>query len=455
MSQQATAPTVVDLFKKCYGDVQNLLPTDYLLAADIPFSEKQKVGDQYIEAVVLTNETGWTLGGSGTDAFTINPARAGAVKQAKVSPYVSVLGSLIPWSVLSRSAGAGEKAFFDSTKHVVKNNLKSHGKLLEILRIHGQSPSLLGYVSYATATYRGVSFTNGGGALTVNGTSVTFTAGVNTSSKWILLAPGEFAAGIWVGSEGAIVQQVNSSGAVVAQGELLEVDAEMGAIRVDFTPVAASSTTSHRLCFEGMADAKDMIGIHKIMSTSGTLFEIVNTTYSLFKGTLTYAYQPGTTTPGKFTLGKFQNGVALAVNRGGLGGEGDGSGDLETYVNPRTWATLISDEAAKRSHDSSYRGAEVDEGSETITFHHQAGKTKIKTHRMMKEGHAMSLHLPAWSRSGSAEVAMKVPGVDKEIIFPVENTAAMAFRSYADQYIFCHAPAKSIYWTNINDESTT
>ena len=124
-------------------------------------------------------------------------------------------------------------------------------------------------------------------------------------------------------------------------------------------------------------------------------------------------------------------------------------------MNPRTWATLISDEAAKRSHDSSYRGAEVDEGSETITFHHQAGKTKIKTHRMMKEGHAMSLHLPAWSRSGSAEVAMKVPGVDKEIIFPVENTAAMAFRSYADQYIFCHAPAKSIYWTNINDESTT
>lgn len=445
---QVSNDAILQMFKKVYGEVSDLLPEDYPLAKEIPFSQKQKVGDRYVEAVVLTNENGWTLGGSGMDAFEINPAVAGAVKQAEVQPYISLLASVVPFGVLSRSAGGGEKAFLDGTKHIVKNNLKSHGKLLEILRLYGQSPALLGYVSYASATYRGVSLTNGGGALTVNGTSVTFTAGVNTSSKHILLAPGEFAAGIWVGSEGAIVQQVDASGVVVGEGALVEVDAEKGVLKVDFTPVAASSTTSHRLCFKGMAEAKEMVGIHKIMATqTGSLFGINTNQYSIWKGTTI------NNASAKFTLKNLQDGVALAVNRAGLGGEGEGSGDLDIYVNPRTWATLITTESGLRAYDSSYSPAKAETGAESIVFHHQAGKAMIKTHRMLKEGHVMGLHKGDWSRSGSAEISFKVPGIDKEVIFPLENQAAWAFRSFADQYIFCNAPAKSIYWTGVNDEA--
>lgn len=446
---QVSTSDVVNLFKKVYGGVTDLLPEDYQTAKDIPFSSKQKVGEKYIEAVVLTNENGWTLGGSGMDAFDINPAIAGAVKQVEVTPYTSVLASVVPWGVLSRSAGGGEKAFLDGTKHIVKNNLKSHGKLLEILRWYGQSADLLGYVSYATATYRSVSFTNGGGALTVNGTSVTFTAGVNTTSKHILLAPGQFAAGIWVGSEGAIVQQVDTNGVVVGEGSLLEVDADKGVIKVDFVPTAASSTTSHRLCFKGMADAKDMVGIHKIMTTSGSVFGLSTSTYSIWKGT---SIAQGAT---KFTMAALQTGVAQAVNRAGLGGEGEGSGDLKVYVNPRTWATLIATEAGLKHYDSSYKPSQAENGMESIVFHHQCGKAEISAHRMVKEGHVAALHLGDWSRSGSAEISFTVPGIDKEIIFPLENQAAMAFRSFADQYLFCNAPAKSIFWTGVNDESAT
>lgn len=446
---QVSNDTVLQMFKRVYGDVNDLLPEDYPLAKEIPFTEKQKVGEKYLEAVVLTNENGWTLGGSGMDAFEINPAVAGAVRQAEVTPYMSVLGSVVPWGVLSRSAGGGDRAFLDGTKHIVKNNLKSHGKLLEVLRLYGQSDALLGYVSYATATYRGVAFTNGAGTLSVNGTSVAFTAGVNTSSKWILLAPGEFAAGIWIGAEGALVQQVNSSGTVVAEGSLLEVDADKGAIRVDFTPVAATSTTSHRLCFKGMAEAKDMVGIHKIMTTSGSVFGISNATYSIWKGTSISNANL------KFKFSDLQSGVALAVNRSGLGGEGEGSGDLDVWVNPRTWATLLTTEAGTRKYDASYKPSEAENGMESITFHHQAGKATIKTHRMLKEGHVLGLHKADWSRSGSAEISFKVPGINKEVIFPLENQAAWAFRSFADQYIFCNAPGRSIFWSGVNDESAT
>ena len=306
--------------------------------------------------------------------------------------------------------------------------------------LYGQAPELLGYVSYATATYRGVAFTNGSGTLG----GVTFTNGVSASSKAILLAPGNFAAGIWVGSEGCVVQQVDSTSAVVAEGKLLKVDADNGILFVDFAPVAAASTTSSRVCFEGMAAGRDLIGIKKILATqTGSLFGIPVQDYSLWRGNY---YNVNNV---KFSFDIIQKGVAQAVNRGGL------DGDILVLVNPRTWGTLITTEAGKRVYDSSYKSGEAENGMESITFYHQAGKAEIMAHRMIKEGDVAALHLPDWSRSGSAQISFTIPGLEKEIIFPLENQAAMAFRSYSDEYMFCHAPARSIFFYNVNDEASS
>lgn len=440
---QVSTPDIVNLFKKVYGDLRDLTPGDYPLQQDIPFSQKEKVGESYVEAMVLTNETGITLGGSGMDAFDINPAIAGAVQQTTVLPYTSILASVVPFGVLSRSAGGGAKSFYDGTKHVVKNNLKSHGKFLEVLRIYGQSPGLLGYVSYATATYRGVAFVNGTG--TLNG--VAFTNGINAAAKAILFAPGEWSSGIWVGMEGVVVQQVDSSGNILAEGKLVSIEADYGYMYVDFTPVAPSAVSgagSVRMCWQGMATAKDVVGIHKILSTqSGNLFGIPVLSYALWRGN----YINNNNLKWKFE--DFQRGVANAVNRGGL------DSALNVYVNPRTWGTMITSEAAKRVFDKSYNTANAEEGEEAITFYSQAGKATIKPHRMLKEGHAMALPLEDWSRSGSAEISFTVPGIEREIIYPLEGQAGMQFKSFADQYMFCHGPARSMFWYGINDESAT
>lgn len=433
----ASNADVVNLFKRVYGDLVQLLPEDYPLQKDIPFNEKQKVGESYIEAVCLTNESGWTLGGSTMTAFELNPAIAGTVQQATVTPYSTVLASLVPWGVISRTAGGGEKAFFDATKYIVKNNLRSHGKLLEVLRLYGQAAALLGYVSYYTGTYRGVAFTNGTG--TVGG--IAFTNGINAASKAILFNKGSFAAGIWVGSEGALIQEVDANGVVLQEGTLVSVDPLNGILTVSFTPTAASSLTSHRICFKGQASGQDAVGIVNILTNSTTLFGISTSAYSLWKGNAI------DNLGSKFSLLNIQTGVAQAVARGAL------DGDLMVYVNPRTWARLVTTEAGLRVYDSSYKPGEAENGFESITFYHQTGKAIIKAHRMVKEGEAIALHVEDWSRSGSAEISFSVPGIGKEVIFPVENMAAYAFRSYSDQYIFCHAPAKSIYWYNIDDEA--
>jgi hypothetical protein len=204
---QVSNQQVVDLFKRVYGDLHNLLPQDFPLAREIPFSEGRKVGDSFVEAFVLANETGWTLAGTGQDAFDLNPAIAGVVKQSSIIPSQVVLTSVIPFAFISRSAGGGEKAFYDGTKHVMQNHIRSHSRLLEAMRIHGQRASKLGYVSYAPSgtVYRGATY-SGAGAVTVGG--VAFTAGINAASKAILLAPGYFAAGLWVGLEGCVIEQL-------------------------------------------------------------------------------------------------------------------------------------------------------------------------------------------------------------------------------------------------------
>ena len=432
---------VLSLFKKVYGDLHNLLPKDQHLGRDIDFSEKQKVGDSWNETVCLTHETGFTLS-SGTDAFELNPSIAGVVKSVAVSPYVSVLPSIVPWAIMSRSAGGNdEKSFFSATKHIVKNNLTSHSKLQEILRLHGQSARSLGYVSYATATYRGVSFTAGAGALVVNGTSVTFTAGINAASKMILLAPGSFASGIWCGMEGVKVNQIDANNAIVATGKLVTVDSAMGVIQVDFTPVAASSVTSHRVCFDGQESAKDMVGVDYIMRSPATLFGLSTANYSLWSSNV---YDCGGQ---KLTLARFQTAIANVVNKSGL------EGDVTVYLNPRSWATLASTEAGLRNYDQSYNSSQAENGFRSIKFECQAGTATFKPHRIVKEGDAYCLFLPDWSRSGSSEVSFKIPGMTQEIIFPLQNQAGHAFRSFSDQYIFCHGPARQLLLTNINDES--
>lgn len=434
---------VLNIFKRVYGNISTLIPKGYPSQELIVFSDKEKVGSDYVESVVLTNETGITLGGSAGDIFDLIPARAGVVKQTTVVPYVSVLSSVVPWSVLSRSAQAGDKAFVQGTKHIVENNLRSHMQFKEVFSMYGQSPDLLGYVSYFTGTYRGVSFTTGTGTLA----TVAFTNGVNTTSKAILLAPGSFAAGIWIGMDGVQVNQVNSSGVIVASGSLLSCDPDNGILYVDFTPVVATSTTSHRLCFGGQELAKDMIGINKVLTNTGTLFGIsaaASTGYSLWRGS--------TTALGAvlLTFNRLQTAAAAASNRGGL------MQDVDVLVNPRSFVSLLNAQAALRQYDDSYKTSGYENGAQEIVFFYAGGKMTIKPSRYCKEGEAYGIVSDSWVRSGSAQISLKVPGMEgKDLIYPAENSSAYIFRSFSDEYLFCRRPAVNFYISGINDESAT
>jgi len=41
-------------------------------------------------------------------------------------------------------------------------------------------------------------------------------------------------------------------------------------------------------------------------------------------------------------------------------------------------------------------------------------------------------------RGGSAEISFRIPGIDKDVIFPLESQAGWCFRSFSDQFWLCH-----------------
>ncbi len=432
---------VIQIFKTVYGQAHELVPNSQILSQDIGWVEGDRVGEVFKEDVVLGDEVGLTLGGSGQEAFEINPAIAGVVRQTSVTPYVTLLPSVLPFATISRSLG-DEQAFFRATKFITKNNLDSHERFLETFRLYGQSSKMLGYVSYYTGTFRGQSFTTGTGTLN----SVAFTNGINVAGKAILLAPGDFASGIWVGRKGVKVKQIDSTGAVVASGKLVSVQSLYCYIVVDFVPTAPSATSgsgSLRLCFDGMESDGEMIGIYDILTTqTGDLFGVSTTQYDLFRGN-----QVALGGNQRLTLAKLQEGIANATNGGGLEGE------LTAYVNPRTWATLATTEAGLRVYDQSYKPSQAQNGFQDIEFYSQNGKITIKAHRVVMEGDAFVLKLSTWKRSGSAQPGFKVPGMDDDLIKPLENQAGYQFKSYSDEYVFTPQPAQNLIFTGINDSA--
>ncbi|MGL5095658.1 MAG: hypothetical protein ACRDD1_08725, partial [Planctomycetia bacterium] len=91
-------------------------------------------------------------------------------------------------------------------------------------------------------------------------------------------------------------------------------------------------------------------------------------------------------------------------------------------------------------------------GFETVEWYAPNGLNVILPHRMVKEGQVMGICKPDWVRSGSAQIGFKIPGMDREIIMPLQDSAGFIVRSWADQFLFCRRPARQILWTSCNDE---
>ena len=398
--------TLNGLFKEVYADkLENLIPDGVKLLKLIPFVSKDKQeGSLYHQPVVLGLEHGVTYS-TGGDAFNLNNAIAGQIKDAQVQGTQLVLRSILSYTAASRSVGAGVRAFEDATKFLVGNMLRSVARKLEVELFYGQAG--LGIIS-------------------------------NVSGLVLSIQTSEWAPGIWVGGENMPIDIYDTTETIYrGNASVTAVDMINQTITVNAVPAGTVATD---VIFNYGAFGNEFAGLHTILSNTGTLFNISASAYTLWKSN---QYSAGNAS---LSFAKISAAVSRAVEKG-LDSE------VMCLVNPRAWADLLSDQAALRRYDQSFKSSELENGSEGIRFYSQNGVIEIVPSIFVKQGYAYIVPMDEMLRIGSTDITFRRPGQGDEFFRDLESAAGYELRAFTDQALFCSAPGKAVLITGIVNAS--
>jgi hypothetical protein len=416
----ATVATLTALFKEIYSEegVKNLIPDNLPLLKRVQFRNAEKIGKKFIQPVVLTGENGVSFAASGDGAFTINSPVAHVMGEAQVDGSQVLLAGRLDYEQAAK-ASSSKVAFLNSTEHLVKQMSESMGRNLELSFLYGQS---------------------GLGAATSSvNTDATHTVVQLTTASW--------ASGIWCGMEGAQIQMYNANtNALISSGSdaifvIDSVDADNRKLTLSGTATGIGvldtflALSVDANIYRYGSYGKECAGIDKIITNTGTLFNISAASYSLWKGN---SYSAGSAA---LTMAKVLAAVGKAVARGL-------NQDVVVLVNPIGFQNLNSDQAALRKFDASY-SKDGENGFEGLKFHGQNGMIEILSHNMVKEGEAFVVPLKEVKRIGAQEMTFKTPGREDEMFIQLQSSAGFELRCYSQQAIFVQAPAKCVKITAI------
>ena len=312
-------------------------------------------------------------------------------------------------SVGAVSRSKTKAAFVQASKHVVENMLKSFARRLEVQLMYGQAEGGIGVIESVTGLV-------------------------------IKVEDHEWAAGIWSGAEKMPIEIRSSGGTLRGEAIITSVNLEDKEITIDAVP---GGTVATDVIYYASAYGNEFAGIHKILTNTGSLFNINAGSYSLWKGNLVEVGTNFTGGEAVLSFAKVEAAVAKAMEKGLF------EEDLLVVCNPKSWSNLLTEQAAKRSYDSSYSAAKLDQGAKSIVFHSQAGKMEIISSIFCKEGYAYVLCLKDFMRVGSSDITLDQPGFEGKFVKLLETVNAYEIRSYSDQALFCKSPGKSTLLTFI------
>lgn len=410
MSTTNTTTSLDGLFKTVYGDsVLNLLPDFAILSRKVPFKPAEKIGQRFELPVKLQYEGGFSYGASGDGAFALNSAVAGKIARAQVDAAQIVLRSQIDYESAFKAVSGGKQAFQDATQALIENMMESFAKRQELAILYGQTG--LGKISAVSVS------TNA---------TITFTA-----ATW--------APGIWVAMENSTFDCYNGSSKINTNAALTLVSVNLASSQI---VVSGNSTdlgnlaATYDLYFQG-GYGKEMNGLDKIMTNTGSLFNIDASVYELWKST-SYAVS------GAISMSKTLLAAAQAVPLGL-------KESTMCMLAAKRWANLNNDLSALRRSDESYKSSGFENGVDGITYHGVSGDVVIECHPFVKEGEGFIVPDKRLKRVGSTDITFKRPGSSDRFFKEIENAAGFELRAYSDQQIFLEAPSYAVKLTGITD----
>ena len=417
-----TVTTLNGLFKEVYAPMLKwLMPKSLRLQNLVDFvPADQQPGNNFNQPVVLQHEHGFTYAAAGSGAFTISAAIPGQIKNAQVVGSQMLLESLLDYESAHRASNGGKRAYVQATQYMVENMWQSTRKRLEIDLMYGQVG--LGTVASVTTAANSV--------ITV------------TTAEW--------APGIWSGMEGAILEfftaALTTEHVTALTVKILSVDLAARTITVDQDlvtgpPTGGAVAANDVIMFAGQRTTSahnTMAGLHAILANTGTLFGLSAATYSLWKSC---AQSAGAA---NLSFEVLQRAVAQATGKGL-------DEDQLLIVNPLTFATLLTDQAALRRHGDPNKSQAYVIGAEGLEFHSQVGKITIQPSIYCKEGYAYLFAPDLFHRVGATDITFRLQDRGDEFFRHHETTAAYALRNYSNQALFTEAPGKACLVSSIDN----
>lgn len=398
-----TVDTLNGYFKESYADkIKDLVPEGVKLLKMIDFNSAEKApGNLFHQPLDLGLEHGVTYGGDGGAAFSLNAAIASSSADAQVRGCEMVLVSAISVGAASRSASS-KNAFEQITKRKVQNMLKSIHVRLEVQLLYGQ----VGIARVASI-----------------------------SSNTITICTSEWAPGIWAGATNMGIEIRSQAGALRGSCNVESVSMSGKTITVDVAPAGVSGNTDAEnaaadvIWYKGSYN-KEFAGLHKMITNTGTLFNVDASQYELFKGNTVSVGTNFAAGAAFISFEKVEEAIAKAMEKG-LDEQ-----NVTCLVHPKHWNKLMTDLAAKRSYDSSYSSKQFEQGSKGLKFHSQVGEIEIVSSLYVKEGYAYVFSPEDLERIGSSEVTFNMPGMEGKFFKLMESANGYELRLYTDQALF-------------------
>lgn len=435
------------------------------LTQNVKLETSAMPGEQYIKAVQLRFEQGFTgaaagfsAGYNGTPGQGLNPAGTDGynvpipmqISKAYVSPPQLTLLSQISLDTVLRTNKNDAQAIEAVTVAAIRNIVDSCDLRLEVSMLYGD---------------------NGGGTGigTINSTGTTTSVSANQAAVVCTITKSEWAAAIWTTGEGAAIDIFSTSTSTAplnsttsytllssntAQSPVIAaVNPNLRQVTIlgdnatisSISSIASAHPDQLVVRFGGMYGV-DQIGLVAQLNNTGVLFGIDASEYNMWL-------------PNQFNNG----GNALTfvtINNASAQGAQRGTGveDMLCFVNPGGWADALTDQAALRRYGDSMP-KKTEAGSLALEFLTQSGKLEVMAHPFLKEGMAMLLPKKRLKRVGTQDWTFLnfsgATGEAGEGVFEKLQTANrfQAIR-YTCQQIFNSLPACATLITGIVNTAT-
>lgn len=417
-------------FKEIYGDdFLTASPVERQLYEKFRFKAGEEPGREYIEAIRMTEEQGFTFNAAGTANRTFNNSIALKTERATFTGNIIEFLSKVDLEALKRamSSRQGFKDTMGMTQEAMRDSLLFH---LEFTLLRGGKPvGVIDAVSGSGAT-RTVTLTTSGYADAFWSCSENMPMDIYDSTSATLSV--------------SATRRNTVVGGTLGKFRIISWDPDNRQVSVEADTATDWNTVVQGDCFWRTGSYRtESLGMVSVCAATGqTIFGISQSTYGKWRA---YRDVPGSAEP--LTMPKIQRAIANIRGRSAM------KAQYVARMHPLQWEAINNDLAALRRLDSSYKVVRTDAGTSEIEFHSAAGSVVLQSNVFMGLDECIITDDNTWSRRGVSDVDFSNPVATangEQQLYVWDNTSnTVQLRAYSQQGMFCNRLNRNAYLGNL------